>query len=126
MSLRKLKVAEVAAVRVQLLVVQQHRCAICHQPVLAGEAVLDHCHTTGAVRDVLHRSCNALLGKVENNYRRYGVKHLSAWAAGMPAYLQKHSVNRSGLLHPTHKSDEEKRLARNAKARKTRAARKAA
>jgi hypothetical protein len=40
--------------------------------------------------------------------------------------LQRHSENRTGLLHPTYKSDEEKRVRRNAKAKKARAAKKVA
>lgn len=126
MTLRKLKTTEVADTRHDLLQAQAGRCELCRLPCGADEAVLDHDHTTGAVRATLHRSCNALLGKVENNYRRYGVKNLAAWAQGVPAYLQRHATNRTGLLHPTHKTEDEKRLARNAKARKTRAARKAA
>lgn len=84
--------------------------------------VLDHDHGTGAVRGVLHNGCNALLGKVENNHKRYGVLNVQAFLAGAGAYLQAHVTNRTQLLHPTHKSDDEKRLARNAKARAARAA----
>lgn len=122
--MRRLKATEVAAERTQLLVVQNHMCALCKLALPAKDAVLDHDHSTGAIRSALHRSCNALLGKVENNYRRYGVSNLAAWANGVASYLQHHSVNRSGLLHPTHKTDEEKRLARNKKARTARAKRK--
>jgi hypothetical protein len=125
-SVIKLKVAEVAEWRRTTLAMQQGRCALCKLACAESQAVADHCHTTGFMRAVLHRSCNALLGKVENNYRRYGVSNLAAWAAGMPAYLQHHAVRRHPQLHPSHKTAEEKRLARNAKARKTRAKRKAA
>lgn len=126
MTLRRLKTAEVKAERELLLALQGGHCALCKGACSEDDAVLDHDHTTGAIRAALHRSCNALLGKVENNYRRYGVRDLAAWAQGVAAYLQRHLVNRTGLLHPTHKTDEEKRLARNAKARKARAARKEA
>ena len=122
----RLKTTQVAGVREELRVAQGCRCGLCKLQLGPEESVLDHDHSTGAVRGALHRSCNALLGKVENNFRRYGVKNLAAWASGLTAYLQHHLVNRTGLLHPTYKSDEEKRLARNAKARKARAARKAA
>lgn len=95
-------------------------------PCHPDEAVLDHDHGTGAVRAVLHRGCNALLGKVENNHKRYGIKNLPAFLNGANAYLQRHLTNRTGLLHPTHKTEDEKRAKRNTKARATRAAAKAA
>jgi hypothetical protein len=78
------------------------------------------------VRGTLHRSCNSLLGKVENNSARFGVRSLPEFLHGAAAYLQKHSTNITGLIHPTHKTDDEKRLARNKKAVAKRAAAKKA
>jgi hypothetical protein len=86
--------------------------------------VLDHNHSTGAVRAALHRGCNALLGKVENNAARYGVASVPAFGAGLGPYLQRHQINTTGMLHPTYKTEDEKRLARNAKARTARAKKK--
>lgn len=88
--------------------------------------MLDHCHTTGAVRGTLHRSCNALLGKVENNHARFGVSsvNLPAFLHGAASYLQRHKTNITGMIHPTHKTEDEKRLARNKAAVKRRAAKK--
>ena len=123
--MRKLKASEIAAVRTTMLANQGGRCALCKLPVPATEPVLDHNHSTGLVRGVLHRGCNSLLGKVENNYRRYGVRSLEAFLAGTANYLGLHITDRTGLIHPTHKSEEEKRVARNAKARKARATKKA-
>lgn len=122
--MRKLKTTEVAAYRAIKLAEQDGKCALCKLPCSYPQAVLDHDHSTGAVRGVLHRGCNALLGKVENNHRRYGVVSLAAFCAGVAGYIMKHITNITGTLHPTFKTDEEKRLARNAKARKTRAANK--
>lgn len=118
--MQRLKTTQVAATREALRAAQAGHCAICQQKLSAEEAVLDHDHATGAVRGTLHRGCNALLGKVENNYRRYGVRNLAAFLAGVAQYLQRHETNQTGLLHPSHKTDEEKRLARNAAARKRR------
>ena len=117
----RLKTTQVAPTRLALLATQHGRCALCGTPCAADEAVLDHDHTTGAIRAALHRSCNALLGKVENNYKRYGVRHLGAFCAGLAPYLQRHVTNLTGLLHPSHKTEDEKREQRNAKARKRRA-----
>jgi hypothetical protein len=118
----RLKTTQVATVREQLLAQQGGKCALCGLPCKADEAVLDHDHATGAVRAALHRGCNALLGKVENNHKRYGIKSLAHFLAGAFQYLQRHTINRTGFLHPTHKSEDEKRERRNAKARAARAA----
>lgn len=122
---RKLKASEIAKERARLAIEQGGRCCIC-QGKLGTKApldpVLDHDHGTGAVRGVIHRGCNSLLGKVENNAGRYGVHALYAFCHGLAPYLQKHAVNITGLIHNTFKTADEKRLARNAKARKARAA----
>lgn len=125
--MKRLTAAQVKLLRVKLAAEQGGRCSIC-QGQLGTKApldpVLDHCHQTGAVRGVLHRGCNSLLGKVENNAGRYGVRELFAFCRGLAPYLQKHMTNITGFLHPTYKTEDEKRLARNAKARKARAAKK--
>lgn len=118
----QLKQSEIAATRTELLAGQGGKCALCRLPV--KRACLDHDHGTGAVRGVLCSGCNACLGKLENSYKRYGVQNLFAFCNGLAAYLQQHAFNITGFVHPLHKTDEEKRLARNAKARATRAAKK--
>lgn len=79
------------------------------------------------MRGTLHRSCNALLGKLENNHARFGVSwdNLPAFLHGAAGYLQKHKTNITGLVHPTHKTEDEKRIKRNADAVKRRATAKA-
>lgn len=105
---------------------QAERCAICQLPLPAAKAVLDHDHSTGAVRASLHNGCNALLGKLENNYKRYGIPNLAAFTNGVASYLAKHAVNTTGYLHSTHKDDDEKRELRNKRARVARAKKKEA
>lgn len=117
----RLTVKALAQWRKDTLAKQGGKCAVCQLPCTEAAAVGDHCHDTGFMRGVLHRSCNSLLGKVENNFRRYGVPNLAAFLHGVPAYLQRpmHEVQ-----YPTHRTDDEKRIARNAKARKARAVKK--
>lgn len=122
MSAVKLKYTQVAAQRQHLLEQQGGLCAICRLRVTDSQAVLDHDHATGAVRGVLHRGCNSLLGKLENNAARYGVRELAAFTSGVGAYLRTHAVNVTGLTHPTFKTEDEKREQRNAKRRAARAA----
>lgn len=49
---------------------------------------------------------------------------LIQFCMGLGSYLRKHESNVTGLIHPTFKTEDEKRLARNAKARKRTAAKK--
>lgn len=67
---------------------------------------------------MLHRGCNSGLGVVENGAKRFGfVNRLIQFCMGLGQYLRTHEDNRTGLLHPTHRSADEKRLLRNKRAR---------
>jgi hypothetical protein len=120
----RLTATQVKLVRIRIAAAQGNRCALCggkfgvKAPL---DPVLDHNHQTGAVRGVLHRGCNSLLGKVENNGPRYGVRDILAFCGGLANYLRNHLTNVTGYLHPTHRTDEEKRLLRNKRARVSRA-----
>ena len=49
------------------------------------KACLDHDHTSQLVRGVLHRNVNALIGVLENNYKR----HLNSWYPyDLPSFLR--------------------------------------
>lgn len=119
---------QIAGYRSELLGAQGGRCLLCTEVVAADEAVLDHCHTTGEIRGVLHRGCNAMLGQIENNMPRHklrSVPRLAAFLANLIRYMHwNSSIGHTGLLHPTHRTDDEKRERRNKKARKARAAKK--
>lgn len=124
MTLVKLSRAKIAEVRAELLAAQMGRCALSGVLIRPGQAVLDHDHSTGVVRAVLDRGVNALLGKVENNAARYGVRELAAFGNGLGAYLQKHTTPQTPWLHPLHKTEDEKRVRRNTLARKRRTTKK--
>lgn len=101
---------------------QGFTCAICHLPCDEEKAVLDHCHKGGHIRAVLHRSCNSLLGKLENNAPRYGMtkEQLIAFVNGAAEYLSTHQENQTGLIHPTFFTAEEKVERRKARAKNQR------
>lgn len=126
--MRRLTTSELKTTRQQMQIAQNNMCAICGKPIttkIGQDPVLDHDHKTGAVRAVLHRSCNSLLGKVENNSARFGVRDLFAFCLGTAKYLGRHQTNITGMLHSTHLTADEKRIKRNKAAVKTRAAIKA-
>jgi hypothetical protein len=105
---------------------QGNRCALCGDAFSPkNPPVGDHCHTTGLMRKVLHRGCNAALGHVENNAPRYFLTdpvRLAKWARNIAPYIN--PAQYPAVYHPTHKTDDEKRELRNKRARKARAAKK--
>ncbi len=123
MAIRKLKTNEVAAVLKQIIQKQGNVCQICKRGFTKADgAVLDHCHKTGFIRGALHRSCNGGEGKVrvKAQFSHRGIDP-DEFLIGLGRYLETHKIPRYQLIYPTHKSDDEKRLARNAKARRKRA-----
>lgn len=115
----RLKASGVKDYRAKQLAAQQGLCSLCRQLVSKDEAVLDHNHKTGECRGVLHRGCNSMLGKIENamvRYRLTNIEVLAIMLANVPTYLS----SSLDILHPTHKTAEEKRLLRNKRARKKR------
>lgn len=109
--------------RATRLIEQKGRCGLCGQPVAASEAVYDHDHKTGHCRAVLHRGCNAMLGHIENNMPRHkltNMARLAAFLRAVPEYISRDWSDQP--LHPTHRTEDEKRQLRNLRARRKRAA----
>ena len=69
-----------------MLAAQREVCAICGYPFPATPEV-DHNHMTGALRGLLCRECNLLLGIVERENRP-----CLDWPVRAKAYLEKHAV----------------------------------
>ena len=122
----RLKTAQLAPVRAKLLEQQKYTCPLCQGSMRGGQKkpALDHDHTTGYIRDVLCLNCNGMEGKIHNLARRGGGSNgAHDFICALIRYWERHEKpQHGGVLHPTHKTEEEKRLARNAKARKKRAA----
>jgi len=97
----RLKYTEISQYRAHQLEQQIHNCALCGEAII-DDAVLDHDHKTGRVRKVLHRGCNALLGKIENNLARnkMTLQRLETWSKRLVEYM---STDHCNYIHPTHK-----------------------
>jgi hypothetical protein len=109
-----------------LKTVQGGLCPLCLKPIdmsIPKEGVTDHDHDTGRVRGVLHRSCNAAEGKASNAIAQWGAKShnypdIIAYMERLLAYLKAEPTQ---MIYHSHKTPDEKRDARNAKARAARA-----
>lgn len=93
---------DVAKIRKILYEEQGGKDALTGLPLDYKQSVTDHNHKTQYVRGVLHRQCNAVLGKIENLWTRY----LSYWYEGTLSeflrraadYIEKEDDHR--YLHP--------------------------
>lgn len=111
----KLKQSEIREYRTAQLQHQGQKCALCGD-FITEDPVLDHCHKTGLLRQVLHRGCNSLLGKIENSMprSRVDIRRLEGIARNLVNYL---TTTHTNITHPTHLTQEEKhaKLARKRK-----------
>ena len=123
MTVRKLKSSETAGVLKQLVSKQGNVCGVCKQPFTKRDyAVLDHCHKTGFIRGALHNSCNGAEGRIKSKAQmgHSGVSPTD-YVIGLGSYLDYHKKIRFPLIMHNHLNEDEKRLKKNAKARRTRA-----
>lgn len=104
---QRLKPKEVPDLRKRLLAAQRGICPICGKGILPKDAVLDHDHETGRCRQVLHRTCNSIEGRVLSWLKRngQGVRPITMLRNLLDYWMQDYEEQ---PFHPTHKSDIEK------------------
>ncbi len=117
--MNRLKVSQIKAHRDKLLEYQYNRCALCGELLLGSSANLDHDHNTGLIRGVIHRDCNTLLGKIENFCNTFGHANIKEFLSRVYQYMTEYNSG-VDIYHPSYRTAEEKRLAKNARARKQR------
>jgi hypothetical protein len=100
---------------------EQPNCPLCER-LMDDDTVVDHDHKTGECRAVICRWCNAILGKLENWAVRIGqgIDPLM-FLDNAADYLLGKKVIYKGAIYPTHKTEDEKRLLKNKRARVARA-----
>ena len=132
---RKITRGQVRAVTMKLLKEQGGLCPVCAKPISLAQRstsgdgpALDHDHRTGHIRGVLHRSCNGGIGKAESIVGRWitgSMQDEQAIIQDMQRMVNYLLQPNTDLIYYAHKSEEEAKLAQNAKRRKVRAQRKA-
>lgn len=118
----RIKAKDIPAIKAKLLKQQSGRCALCREkPEEPKDICLDHSYQTGFVRAVLCRNCNSIEGRIRhyaNRAKRNST--VEVWVKRLIQYWEYHSNNPSGIYHPSYRTEEEKRIRRNKKARKRR------
>ena len=124
MADRRITHAQIKKVRDVLIAKQGGSCPLCGGAFKGNKSkqpALDHCHVKGNVRGVLCIWCNGREGKIFNLARTAHKDDPVGWLRRLADYLELHRVSQHGLRHPVHKTEVEKRLDRNKKARERRA-----
>lgn len=118
----RIKTSDLIKVRLALMKDQGGICPICERKFSATViACVDHNHETGHIRGALCKACNRFEGQVKNRVQMAGGSgQLAKYASNLAAYWAYHEEPKTKLLHPTHQTEEEKRLARNKRARERR------
>jgi len=105
-----LKFSEIRQFREKLLKKQNGICPLCKKQIIRPS--LDHEHRkklggSGFIRGVLCSDCNAYLGKIENNAKRYSVKlyEIPMFLENVAIYLREEHVQ---ILHPSEKPKKRK------------------
>lgn len=103
---------------------QNGRCPLCDRELTVETGCQDHDHVTGLVRGVLCRGCNGSEGKIKNAFLRYGGgmrTDMVVFLRNLADYLEFYRNTPNKAIYHLHRTTEEKRVARNTKARKARA-----
>jgi hypothetical protein len=117
----KLKPKDIPVLRDKLAKEQGNVCRLCGIDLAQVVPCLDHDHITGRVRAVLCNNCNGIEGKIFNLVRR-AKREANAieFINRIRSYWITYTDNPRQEIHPSHKSPDEKRIARNKKARERR------
>lgn len=100
---------------------QGGKCWLCDVDLTKVIPCLDHNHETGFIRGVLCQNCNGIEGKINNLARRAKRdKTKYDFVNRVLSYWNHFSAYQRKEIHPTHRTQDEKRVLRNKKARQRR------
>jgi hypothetical protein len=117
----RLKPKQISLFREKVILEQGGKCWLCEIDLKTVVPCLDHDHETGRIRGVLCQNCNGIEGKIKNLARRAKREKTNYdFVNKILSYWNHFSALQRPELHPTHKTEDEKRLRRNKKARERR------
>jgi len=99
---------EIKGHRTNLLGKQGGVCPLCTLPIELEDATLDHDHSTGKVRRVLHRACNSAEGKILSWCFRAKGNDPIILLTNLISYWEDDYTG--SPIHPAHLTEEEKLL----------------
>lgn len=116
--MKRIKQSEIKTYREQFWKDNNGICPICQHPIELKDAVLDHSHSSGYIRNTIHRFCNTFISHIENNQRRN--KITASQLTNILRNFEQYVVDVKDLIHPTHLTPEEKQERAKRRRRKKR------
>ena len=117
----RLKPKDIPLLRDKLAKEQGNKCRLCSIDLSKVVPCLDHDHTNGKIRAVLCGNCNGIEGKIFNLVRRAKREATAIeFINRIRNYWITFTDNPRQEEHPLHRTKDEKRIARNKKARERR------
>lgn len=117
----RIKNKDIEDLRVKIAAEQNNLCWLCDVDLNTVTPCLDHDHQNGAIRGVLCQNCNGIEGKIANLANRAKrEKTRYDFLNRVLRYWNFFSACKRDLIHPSHKTADEKRLLKNKRARQRR------
>lgn len=107
------------AFKLEQLKAQKGRCPLTGRAVTMATGVIDHDHDTGRIRAILTNGVNRAEGIINGAMNRWAglltKEEKIQFLRNLAYYYEKEPLP---YIYPTHKTDDERRIARNKKAAK--------
>ena len=117
----RIKIKDIPLFRNKIAQEQGGKCWLCDIDLSKVTPCLDHDHRSGRIRGVLCGNCNGIEGKIANLANRAKRdKTRYDFVNRVLRYWNFFSACQREEIHPSHKTEDEKRLRRNKKARERR------
>lgn len=114
----RMKAKDIPVLREKIIFQQGGKCCICKIDLRCVTPCLDHDHKSGLIRGVLCTNCNAMEGKIFNVSRRGKRQRTEAeFLKSILEYWEFSNDYPRTEFHPSHRTKDEKRVARNKKAK---------
>lgn len=136
--LQRITASTMPSVRLMLWKRQGGKCLLCGKPInvsvqgRGSDYALDHCHESGEVRALLHRSCNSSEGKILHAAGAWGAKSMKyedvvPYVKRLVQYWEDCQSGKisTGMIYPSHKTPEQKKEADRIKRNKAAALKRA-
>jgi len=126
-NLIEMKQSDIAKLREKIWLENDKKCPVLGKEIELSKTALDHAHKLkaeepaidkGTIRNTLEFRCNAICGKIENAFKRFGLNKeidIVTFLRNAANYFEKGSYSDENgyYIHPSEVPDRRKKLSKN-------------